>query len=252
MNVLLYHFNHKVPTALSMRCLYVMDITFLISGTLTYGLDGEKIVLHSGDAILMPPGSKRERFAGKEPALYASFNVLCPEGFVPPVSGYIPNVVSKSTIFFLETFQKEWESASDYRTQMCDALFVYIYNHMLDAVNSLKNPYIHIIKQYIEANLEETITLENIGGHVNLAPAYVSSLFRTETGQGLFEYIISRRIDYAKRLLLVYDYPLSEIASRSGFSDYNYFSRTFKRKVGVSPRKYKKYKLEASHSPKEE
>lgn len=245
MKVLLYHFNNKVPTSLSPRLVHAMDVTFVVSGTLSYVLEGEKIVLNSGDAILMPPGSTRERFAGTELALYASFNVLCPEGFVPPVSGRIPNVVTRNIVFFLETFETEWETASDYRIPMCDALFLYLYNHLLNTANKLKNPYIQKIKQYIETNLDETITLEDIGAHVHLAPGYVSSLFRTETGQGLFEYIIARRIDHAKRLLLVYDYPLSEIASLSGFSDYNYFSHTFKRKVGMSPRTYKKLKLQS-------
>lgn len=245
MKVLLYHFNNKVPTALSPLVLHAMDITFLVSGTLSYTLEGENIVLNAGDAIVMPPGSTRERFAGTELALYASFNVLCPEGFVPPVSGRIPNVVTRNIVFFLETFNKEWETASDYRIPMCDALFLYLYNNLLSTVNKLKNPYIQKIKQYIETNLDDAITLEDIGAHVHLAAGYVSSLFRAETGQGLFDYIIDRRIDHAKRLLLVYDYPLSEIASRSGFSDYNYFSHTFKRKVGISPRKYKKDRLQS-------
>lgn len=245
MKVLLYHFNNKVPTTLSPRFLHAMDVTFVVSGTLSYILDGEKIELHSGDAIVMLPGSTRERIAGTELALYASFNVLCPEGVVPPVSGRIPNVVTRNIVFFLETFQTEWETASDYRIPMCDALFMYLYNHLLNTVNKLKNPYIQKIKQYIETNLDEKITLEDIGAHVHLAPGYVSSLFRAETGQGLFEYIIACRIDHAKRLLLVYDYPLSEIASLSGFPDYNYFSHIFKKKVGVSPRKYKKDRLQS-------
>ena len=53
-------------------------------------------------------------------------------------------------------------------------------------------------------------------------------------------YILRRRMHKAKKLLKVTDLPISEIANNVGFSDYNYFSRVYKKTYGKSPKYYRR------------
>ena len=58
-------------------------------------------------------------------------------------------------------------------------------------------------------------------------------------GMGVAEYHKKLRIEYAQQLLTSTDLPISEIAYRTAFTDYNYFCRVFRQETGTSPKKYR-------------
>lgn len=95
------------------------------------------------------------------------------------------------------------------------------------------------IKEYIRANFDRKLTLEDIGRQVYLSHSYVSSIFKKETGLSVVDYANKIRIDRGKRLLIETDLTISFIASRCGFDDQSYFTRVFKKFVGMSPRNYR-------------
>jgi len=63
-------------------------------------------------------------------------------------------------------------------------------------------------------------------------------------GMSIFDFLNQKRIENAESLLITTDMPLSEIAYRCGFEDYNYFSRIFKRYAGISAMRYRRMKRE--------
>ena len=239
-----YNFIKKDQTGfLPPRNIPYMDLTYLLSGTMEYYYNDERILLQKGDAIIFPPGAKRQRTFKKGDVFYASFNILFPDDFTSPLSGHLPKSVTRNTLFFLEMFQKEFHSVSEVRYDQCVALFSFLYNQLLETHALQQNPHIMKAKQFIEDHIAEKITLEQLSAHIYLTPQYLSALFRAETGQTIIEYINQRRVDLAKNLMVVYDFPLSEIAVRAGYTDYPTFSRIFKRIVGISPCQYKNTKL---------
>ena len=84
------------------------------------------------------------------------------------------------------------------------------------------------------------ISIKNIADTVHLAPQYLCTLFKKKTGMTVIEFMDRERIDLAKRLMLLSDSPLYEIAERCGFPDYNYFSSIFRKITGISAREYRK------------
>lgn len=66
------------------------------------------------------------------------------------------------------------------------------------------------------------------------------NLFKKETSMNFLEYLTQLRIDHAKERLLKTDDPVNEIAESAGYSDVKYFSRIFKRTLGISPGKFRK------------
>lgn len=94
---------------------------------------------------------------------------------------------------------------------------------------------------YIAEHLhEEGLSREQIAASVYLNPAYLSRLFKRETGLSLTDYIVSQRIDTAKALLIEGASKISNIAEATGYSHLSYFAKSFKRMVGMTPQEFRK------------
>lgn len=94
-------------------------------------------------------------------------------------------------------------------------------------------------KNFIQSNFHREISLDDVSREVDISPYYFSKIFKEETGENFIEYLTNLRIAKAKVLLAESDRSMKEICSMVGYSDPNYFSRTFKKNVGVTPTEYK-------------
>ncbi len=93
---------------------------------------------------------------------------------------------------------------------------------------------------YIDENFDrEDISLNKVAETVGLSPNHFSSIFSQEMGMTFIEYLISRRMDRAKELLRTTQMRSSEIAYKVGYKDPHYFSSTFKKIQGMTPREYR-------------
>ena len=97
---------------------------------------------------------------------------------------------------------------------------------------------------YIRAHyFDKDISLSRAAGEVGMNKDYLSSLLKRETGIGFSDYVNRLRISKAQELLKTTNKRSYEIAQEVGFQDESYFSRVFKRMVGVRPNEYKKHEL---------
>ena len=94
--------------------------------------------------------------------------------------------------------------------------------------------------QYINFHYTENLTVKQLADIENMSLTKYRQLFKKHTGVSPLDYIITRRINAACRMLETSNCSISEIAAKSGFSDPYYFSRIFKKKMGISPHKYRK------------
>ncbi len=101
------------------------------------------------------------------------------------------------------------------------------------------NSIIEMSKEYIKNNFNRDISLDEVSRVANISPYYFSKIFKEGTGENFIEYLTGIRIDKAKELLSTTEYSMKEICSMCGYSDPNYFSRSFKKNVGVTPTEYK-------------
>lgn len=92
---------------------------------------------------------------------------------------------------------------------------------------------------YIRKNCLRKLSLEEIANTVYLSKAYLSNIFKQETGISITEFINRARIDYSKKLLRETSLSLVDIANECCFGDQSYFSRVFKKYEGMSPKKYR-------------
>ncbi len=99
---------------------------------------------------------------------------------------------------------------------------------------------IRIIREYIEAHFAENISLNDVADQVQLSKNYVSAIFRKETGVNFLDFLTSRRIDEAAKLLRRTNMSISEIAEKVGYTDVKYFSKMCKKNLGMNPSEYRK------------
>lgn len=96
------------------------------------------------------------------------------------------------------------------------------------------------IKSFIASHYsDESLSIKDISEHVFLSASYICTIFKNETGQTLNQYITGYRIERAKKLLADPRNKVSDISSRVGYSDGNYFGKAFKKIVGLSPTEYR-------------
>ncbi|MDO4260934.1 MAG: response regulator [Eubacteriales bacterium] len=92
---------------------------------------------------------------------------------------------------------------------------------------------------YIQENFQKDLSLDEVSRQLDLSPYYFSKLFKEETGSNFVEYVTNLRICRAKELLAQDGLSMKEICSRVGYSDPNYFSRIFKKNLGMTPTEYR-------------
>ncbi len=219
-----------------------MDLTFLFSGEMTYYYNDEKIILHSGEAILFPQGSIRAREAGNTHVEYASINIKFENDFSPEFYGIIKNSVTSDITFQLEMMMEIWNTALEQREDICKSIISSLYFQLLLLVKKNQNPAISAIKQYISSNITKKLSLEEIAATAHWSPAYCSAEFRRITGKNVIEYINGEKMAYAKRMIIKGDMSLGEIAESLGYMEYSYFFRVFKKVTGQIPGYYKSMK----------
>jgi len=96
------------------------------------------------------------------------------------------------------------------------------------------------VLKYIEENLMNQISVEELSSKAGLNPVYFSNSFSKTFGLSPVKYVNSQRIEKAKISLAASDKRLDEIADETGFADPFYFSKLFKKYTGNSPSEYRK------------
>ncbi|WP_158738084.1 helix-turn-helix domain-containing protein [Alteribacillus sp. YIM 98480] len=92
---------------------------------------------------------------------------------------------------------------------------------------------------YVQLNYHKPITLQEVSDMVYLSPSHFSRMFKDETKTTFIEYLTEIRIEKSKHFLKMTSLPIEVIAHNIGFSSAGYFSTTFKRLEGKTPREYR-------------
>ncbi len=93
---------------------------------------------------------------------------------------------------------------------------------------------------FIEAHLEGDPTIASLSSECQVSASYFARAFRASVGMPPHRWVMKRRAERAKSLMISSDYTLAEIASMCGFVDQSHFSRVFARQTGMSPARWRR------------
>lgn len=95
------------------------------------------------------------------------------------------------------------------------------------------------MKSYIRENYHKNLTLEDVSASAFLSPSYASRLFKENQNMTILEYITKVKLEQAKKLLRNPKYQIDDVAQMLGYYDASYFSKVFRRKIGMTPTQYR-------------
>lgn len=147
------------------------------------------------------PGSNQDEFSREIDRLYTSEDFSC-----------IMDIVNKN----IDLLEKSFGS---------------------DPVSSHRE--IEMVKDYIHGHFGEEISAQQLADMVYLAPSYLSSLFKKETGQNLSKYIKQYRMEKARQMLEDTNMKIVCISEKVGYPNVSYFCQSFREYCGVSPQKFR-------------
>ena len=110
---------------------------------------------------------------------------------------------------------------------------------LLDEMTTGVGPLVERAVDYIHTHYTDEVTRQALAKAVGASPAYVTRVFRNQTGLTPWQYLNRYRIAQAQRLLRESDATITEIAGLTGFNDSAYFSRIFRRECGSSPNTFR-------------
>lgn len=140
-----------------------------------------------------------------------------------------------------DSYPKNLESFDtyDFLLQENIKLYTEVIKKIVEIRNRKDKRLVKIIKDYINENYHEPISLNMIAENIYLSPSYISDLFKKQTGENITDYLAKVRIEKAKILLKDLQIKSYEIGEMVGYKDPAYFSKVFKKVVGVSPNEYR-------------
>ncbi|MHB8128440.1 MAG: helix-turn-helix domain-containing protein [Mobilitalea sp.] len=100
------------------------------------------------------------------------------------------------------------------------------------------NHIVRATREYLELHYADDISLENMAVQVNISPQYFSKLIKKTTGFNFIDWLSMLRVKKAKELLTNSNLTVKEVCFMVGYKDPNYFSRIFKKRIGITPSEY--------------
>ncbi len=99
----------------------------------------------------------------------------------------------------------------------------------------LSKPQLRRVTHYIEEHLDQDLSLRRLAEVAAVSTSHFKNLFKRSTGVAVHEYVIQRRVERAKALLMRGASPASQIALETGFSHQSHLARAMRRVLGVTP-----------------
>lgn len=227
-------------------------ILYIINGNCYAEKNGKSIILTEGDIILYLPGENQKYsfLASEKPVSgYIHFtgtgceNILNNCGLLKnPIAQVGKSQKLQSLIQNInDEFMFEQPFSDDLKCAYLLEFFALVGRRIINGNNPIylnNKTRITDICHQIQKEYDMPRSVKHYADMCNLSASHFSHIFKLAMGISPSEYINIIRINKAKEYLEHTDYSISQIAEFTGFSSQNYFARTFKKYVGVSPKKF--------------
>ena len=229
-------------------------------GKLCVHTDQDSYILRSGEMICLAPMKEHciESYQGKASAILLRFET----------SGELPSFENK--IFFVNHQQKHYLNeivsvskqlmsqdnsagyAACHEQILKNSIEILVLSLLSDRQTQQQREYdlcrrsvqhkniTNDIIQHLNDTVGEPVKLQDIADKFSYSLSSIKRIFKQETGLSIIDYQNNNRITQAKRLLENSNASIEEISGSLGFSNACYFSRTFKKRIGISPSAYRK------------
>ena len=231
-----------------------LEVIYLIKGKFTLKADNNIFDVSDGDIIIFNPFEVHESVQLSGENEYYVF-VIPPEFFSIRAEGEnirFDSVISNNTDC-LKAIKKASEYSENSEENSAYMLSSEIFRFLYYAAKDYSHTSLRA-SEYVEKNKHmvedirnrisycyaEPINIDLLASAFFVSVSHLQHTFKEQTGMSIIDYINKTRIENSKKLLRETNFHISVIAEKVGIADYNYFSRVFKKYVGISPTEYRK------------
>ena len=253
-------------------------LRFITRGEAVFKINGEEIIVHKNEIAYIPEGTVMSCWALSDNIEFYSIRFcvtarLNDSDFLGEYF-HIPTITKNAQESVLTYFQEIYQSATSQNPSRLfrirgnlELILAYLTQranaegeaeapsehdvpdaHSLEAIrrrnaktqNINRDPRIQVVVDYLTPHLNEPFTIQSLSEMAQVSQTSFRRLFKAHTGKSPSDYIRELRMTSAARMLLTSDREIAEIGYQVGFSDANYFSRTFRQVFGVSPHQYRR------------
>ena len=238
-----------------------LELSFVLDGVIHTECDGIKEDAKAGDMIIKNAGTIHlESTDQEQPVEMISLIVsgVHYQGFRQnemPVFGHHVIPVRKNAILLADLFvflrdhpEEEMEEARKKTVQLIlELLLLSIprFSHVRESEKTDLEATLQKVIAYINVHYKRKLSIEELADTFYISPFYLSRQFKQYTGHTIVDYISSRRMGEAQKLLLYTSHSVKKIASLCGYENTHYFYTVFKKHFMMTPVAYRKrYKRE--------
>lgn len=233
------------------------ELFYVLHGEGVFYIENEKVPVKTDDLIIINPNVEHtEKTFPNNPMEYIVFGVEGlafsftehDQAYGRGYSFYSYGSDKNQFINFAQLMMHEFQDKKPGFEKVChgllEVLLVYISRKQKLSVISESSFQLSkecaIAKRYIDTNYAQDITLDSLAETTHINKFYLAHSFTECIGQSPISYLTERRLAACKELLSSSNLSVTQIATSAGFSSQSYFSQIFNKKVGMSPRQYRK------------
>ena len=227
------------------------ELLYVVRGDIHYTIDSQTKRLGPGDTLLIPPGALH--FGTVNPAMhYERFVLKFSSKSLHP---FIMERIKKCKAFCgrISGLDKHFAELDRIYDEYCDEeryilmmavlmrILIQVYHTDNDQPQRdiVTNEMIAAIIKYIDANTHRQITLEDICNELHFSKSYISSEFSKEMKTPVMNYIKTKKIIAAHRMITETDMSIADVARQFGYNEYSTFYRNYLKIIGFPPQKSK-------------
>ena len=259
-----FHYSNTDLSGVSLHHHDFYECYLFLAGDVTYLIEGKSYPLTPGDIVLVNSKELHQAYINSKNSAYERIVLWINPSFLRELSTEETDLthcfespnrknvlrldyewqqkirILMNKLIMLERYQGIGRELL-YKAYITE-LMIYINNQIfygnvrLD-VEAKKSNLIEQILEYINAHIDEDITIDDLSEHTYLSKFHLSREFKKNTGTTLHRYILQKKLIAAKELILK-DIPITHVYEQCGFGDYSNFFRAFKNEYGMTPKQY--------------
>lgn len=246
-----------------------VELVVILNGSGLHETLSESVRLRAGDVFAIPPGMKH-RYGIEATEKLQLYNLLFdPTALSLPFQDFGQNTFLAEVLqpwdkqksyprlslsddaladlhpLLVELHRESTATRPGFRSFRLGLLLIMLgklarfHNHATEKNSYLDKRIMHVVK-YLNSHCLESVEISNLPLMAGMSRSAFFRAFFLNTGDTPLQYVLKQRINYACRELQETDHPIAETAFSCGFTDHNYFSRTFRRLIGISPRDFRR------------
>lgn len=262
----MFYINNNSPLIKHQHSHDYYELYFFISGHTSYSVEKQVHEFKKGDFIIIPPNIKHHPVLDSSLTPYTGYVIFITPDFLNNLCemeekiAYLFQYVSENNQYIFHTPSPTWHGIlsafqtvnNEFRSdKYCHefAAYIAVINLLINLTRTIyyltnederNNPneeLITAIKNYIDVNYFNEISLDETSQIFFIGSSTLSRLFKEKVGLSFHKYVIQQRLNAAKNDILA-NKAVSIVYQDNGFKDYSNFYKAFKKEFGVSPTKY--------------